>query len=81
LRIPGLNVGYDDRTVEEVETTTFIGLQIDSNLNGRTRIQYIIPKLSSVCLAMMIVTSLMKTETLKLVYFAYFHSVCHMEFF
>jgi hypothetical protein len=33
------------------------------------------PKLSSACFAMRTVTSLMKTETLKLVYFPYFHSI------
>jgi hypothetical protein len=68
-------MGFDDKTIEEVETTKFLGQQIDSNLNWETHIQYIIPNLSSACFAMMTVTSLMKTETLKLVYFAYFHSI------
>jgi hypothetical protein len=70
-----LNMGFDDKTIEEVETTKFLGLQIDSNLNWKTHIQYIIPKLSSACFAMRTVTSIMKTETLKLVYFAYLHSI------
>jgi hypothetical protein len=26
-----LNIGYDEKTIEEVETTTFLGLQIDNN--------------------------------------------------
>jgi hypothetical protein len=52
---------YVDKTIEEVETTKFIGLQVDSNLNWKTHIQYIIPKLSSACFAMRTVTSLMKT--------------------
>jgi hypothetical protein len=68
-------MGSDDNTIEEVETTKFLGLQIDSNFNWKTHIQYIIPKLSSAFSAMRTVTSLMKTETLKLVYFAYFHSI------
>jgi hypothetical protein len=70
-----LNIGYDDKTIEEVETTKFLGLQIDNNLKWKKHIQYIIPKLSSACFAMRTITSLMKTETLKLVYFAYFHSI------
>jgi hypothetical protein len=41
------NVGYEDKRTEEVETTKFLGLQIDSNLNWITHIKYIIPKLSS----------------------------------
>jgi hypothetical protein len=55
-------MGFDDKTIEEVETTKFIGLQIDSNLNWKTHIQYIIPKLSSAYFAMT-VTSIMKTES------------------
>jgi hypothetical protein len=46
-----------------METTNFFGLQIDSNLNWKAHIQYIMPKLSSACFAMRTVTLLMKTET------------------
>jgi hypothetical protein len=28
-----LNIRYDDKTIEEVETTKFLGLQVDSNLH------------------------------------------------
>jgi hypothetical protein len=38
-----------------------LGLQIDSNLNWKKHIQFIMPKLSSPCFAMRTVTSLMKT--------------------
>jgi hypothetical protein len=48
---------------------------MDTDLNWKTHIQYIIPKLSSACFAMKSVISLMKTETLKLVFFAYLHSI------
>jgi hypothetical protein len=70
-----LNIDYDDKSIEEMEATKFLGLQIDNNLHWKTHIQYIMPKLSSACFAMRKITSLMKTETLKLVYFAYFHSI------
>jgi hypothetical protein len=63
------------KTIKEVETTRFLGLQVDNKLNWKTHIQYIIPKLSSACFSMSTIISLMKTETLKLVYFAYFHSI------
>jgi hypothetical protein len=70
-----LSIGYVDKTIKEAETTKFLGLQIDNNLNWKTHIQYIIPKLSSACFAMRTITSLMKTGTLKLVCFSYFHSI------
>jgi hypothetical protein len=69
------SIGYIDKTIEEVETTKFLGLQVHNNFNWKTHIQYIIPKPSSACFAMMNIISLMKTETLKLVYFAYFHPI------
>jgi hypothetical protein len=66
---------YYDKAIEEVETTKFLDLQIDNDLNWKAHIQYIMPNLSTACFAMSTVKSLMKTETLKLVYFAYFHSI------
>jgi hypothetical protein len=69
-----LSIGYVDKTIEEAETK-FLSLQVDNNLNWKTHIQYIIPKLSSACFPMRNITSLMKTETLKLVYFACFQSI------
>jgi hypothetical protein len=51
-----LSIGYVDKT------TKFLGLQTDNNLNWKTHIQYIIPKLSSACFAMRTITSLMKTN-------------------
>jgi hypothetical protein len=74
-----LSIAYEDKTIEEVETATFLGIQIDNNLNWKTHIQYIIPELSSACFAIITVTSIMKTETLTLVYFAYFHSIVSYE--
>jgi hypothetical protein len=44
-----LNIGYDDKSVEEVETTKFLCLQIDSNLNWKAHIHFIICRLSSAC--------------------------------
>jgi hypothetical protein len=74
-----VSIRYVDKTIKEVETTKFLGLQVDNNLNWKIHIQYIIPKLSSACFAMRNITSLKKTETLKLVYFATFALSCHME--
>jgi hypothetical protein len=51
-----LYISYDDKSIEEVEITAFIGLQIDSNLNWKAHIQYMMPKLSSACFAMRTVT-------------------------
>jgi hypothetical protein len=57
----------------------FLGLQIDNNLNWKRHIEYIIPKLSSACFTMRTNVPLMRVDTLKLVYYAYFHSVLSYE--
>jgi hypothetical protein len=50
-----------DKSNEEVETTKYLGLQIDSNLNLKAHTRYIIPKLSSECFVTRTVTSLTNT--------------------
>jgi hypothetical protein len=57
-----LNIGYVNRTTEEVEITKFLDPQSDSNLNWKKHIEYIIPKLGLSCFAMRTVTLLMKIE-------------------
>jgi hypothetical protein len=47
-----LNIGYYNKTIEEVGITKFLSLQIDDNLNWKRHIEYIIPKLTSACFAM-----------------------------
>jgi hypothetical protein len=82
-----LNTGCDDKTIREVETTNFLTLRIDSNLNCKTHsvysiqhIQYIISKLSSAYFAVRTITSLIKIGNLKkLVCSAYFIPSCQVE--
>jgi hypothetical protein len=47
----------------------------DSTLSWKIHIEQIIPKLSSACYAMRSVKPFMLQETLKMVYYAYFHSI------
>jgi hypothetical protein len=47
-----LNIGFDNKLIEEAEANKFLGLQIDNNLNWKKHVEYIIPKLSSACFAM-----------------------------
>jgi hypothetical protein len=38
-----LNIDYEDKTMEEAETTELLGLQTDGNFNWKTHSAYIIP--------------------------------------
>jgi hypothetical protein len=70
-----LSVGYKERSMEETVNTKFLGLQIDKHLNGKNRINQLVPKLSGACHAVRSVSHISSAETFISVYFAYFHSI------
>jgi hypothetical protein len=72
---PSLNLGFDNKLIEEVEANKFRGLQIDKNLNWKKHIEYIIPKPSCMLRHEDSHIPLMTIDTLKLAYFTYFNSV------
>jgi hypothetical protein len=72
-----LNICFNSKLIEEVEANIFLGLQIDSNLNWKKRVEYIIIKPSSECFALRTGMPLMTIDTLKLVYIAS-TLYCHM---
>jgi hypothetical protein len=41
-----LNIGYNDKYIEETVNAKFLGLQIDNHLNWEKHINQLIPKLS-----------------------------------
>jgi hypothetical protein len=70
-----LSIGYNDKYIEESVQTKFLGLQIDNHLNWKNRIDQLIPKLSGACYAVRSLLHVSTTDTLKSIYFAYFHSL------
>jgi len=69
-----LRIGYDDKYTEESINTKFLGLQIDNHLKWKNHIN-LIPKLSKACYAVGSVFHISSTDTLRSIYFAYFHSI------
>jgi hypothetical protein len=67
-----LNIGYNGKHIEESVNTKFLGLQIDKHLNFTNHIDKLIPKLGGACYAVRSVCHIIKTNTLKSIYFAYF---------
>jgi hypothetical protein len=53
----------------------FLGLQIDNHLNWTNYIGELIPKLSGACYAVRHMLHVGNTDTVKSVYFAYFHTI------
>jgi hypothetical protein len=70
-----LNLFYANYSLTEAATITFLGLQLDS-LTWKAHINFfLLNKLSSVCYIMERLVHILNLETLKVVYFAHFHSL------
>jgi hypothetical protein len=69
---------YQNRLLIGTNKTIFLGLELDKNINWKNHIQKILPKLSSACYLIRRMCPSCNINTLKMIHFAYFHSV--MEF-
>jgi hypothetical protein len=70
-----INLIYADQTLVETNTIKFLGLQLDSQLTWKTHIHYLLNKLSTVCCVMRRLSQILNIKTLRIVYFAHFHSL------
>lgn len=55
--------------------TKFLGLTIEETLSWKAHINQIMSRLSSACYAIRILTPIMTEDTLKMIYYAYVHSI------
>jgi len=65
----------DNYLISEVTNIRFWRLQLDNNMNWKNHVAKILPKLSRACYAVRAMYSFSSLNTLKMIYFAYFHSV------
>jgi hypothetical protein len=72
---PLLEVSFDNIVMNEVPEIKFLGIQIDSKLNWKSHVEYILPKLSSAIFVIRSLSYFMSSETLQMVYFSYFRSI------
>jgi hypothetical protein len=61
--------------IEEKLNSKFLGLHLDSHLNWKGHTDQMIPKLSGSCYADRSMFHISNINTLKSIYFAYFHSI------
>jgi len=64
----------DNNTITEVTNTNFLGLELDNNMNWKKHVIKILPKLSRACYAVRAMYPFSSLGTLKMIYFAYFHT-------
>lgn len=72
-----LSVLCNNKKIDETNSTTFLGLIIDSNLRWDLHIDLVAKKVTSGLYAMYKISKFLKFETLRMIYFAYIHSNIH----
>jgi len=70
-----IQITYEDKHICIAIETKFLGLFINSNLSWKTHIECIKSTLSSACYAMGTVKPYISINTLKIIYYSYFHSI------
>ena len=70
-----LTISYEDKHIEEALSLKFLGMQLDNHLNWKDHIDQVLPKLSAACYAVRQMHHICDENTLKSIYFAYFHSI------
>jgi hypothetical protein len=66
---------HGNEKIASAYNTKSLGLTLDNTLSWRSHIDTIIPKLSSASFAMRVVKPFLTQDSLKMVYYSYFHSV------
>jgi hypothetical protein len=70
-----VNITYENNQIPEVHDIKFLGLYINNTLSWKTHINNILPKLCSACFAMKLVKPYVSQQTMKVIYYSYFHSI------
>jgi hypothetical protein len=70
-----LNISHGNKKIANICNTKFLGITLDNTLSWKTHIDTIIPKLSSACFTIRSVKPFLSQESLKMVYYSYFHSI------
>jgi hypothetical protein len=70
-----IKISCHNKLIKETKNTKFLGLDIDSSLSWKNHIDQITFKLSRACYAIRYVKNFMSQDTLRAIYFSYFHSI------
>ena len=70
-----LKLNYQGNYVKSSPHTKFLGLITDDSLSWKAHIDQMMSKLNTACFVIGLLQAIMSTETLRMVYFAYVHSI------
>ena len=69
------SITHGKKKIANTRSTKFLGLSIEKTLSWRTHIDTIVPKLSSACFAMRAIKPFLSQDSMRMVYYSYFHSI------
>jgi len=70
-----LKPNYQGNCLKSSSNTKFLGLTIDGSLSWKAHIDQMMSKLNTACFVIRTIHAIMSLETLRMVYFAYIHSI------
>ena len=70
-----LKLNYQGNYIKSFTNTKFLGLIIDDSLSWTAHIDQMMSKLNTACFVIGMIQAMMSQETLRMVYFAYVHSI------
>ena len=70
-----IKISCDNKLLTKTENTKFLGLHVDSSVSWKTHIKQMMYKLNRACYAIRHVKHFMSQDTLRTIYFSYFHSI------
>jgi len=66
---------YQGNCIKSSSSTKFLGLTINDSLTWKSHIDHMMSKLNTACFVIRTIQAIMSLETLRMVYFAYIHSI------
>jgi hypothetical protein len=69
-----LHVSYNNQALTDTENIKFLGVYLDCHLTWNLHLDNLIKKLSSICFLLRKLASIVNVKTLRMAYFAHFHS-------
>jgi hypothetical protein len=66
---------YQKNIIIGINSTKFVGLELDKNISWKNHVQKILPKLCNTCYLVRRSYLCCKSNTFKIIYFTYFHAI------
>jgi hypothetical protein len=70
-----VSIHYEKKHITKMPNIKFLEMYLDDTLSWKSHIDKLVTKMSAACYAIRIVRGLMSQGTLRMIYFAYVHTI------